>query len=156
MKIKTQLTLAAVLAAGMLASGCSQMAAQQTAAAPAPAAETKVVNDCSQCKKPAAPAPKAIAGGAHTHPAIPGCTDSTMHNHPSTNPKHQHAYSCKGGKKKPAKPAVVKPVKPIAPRKPVAPVKPVAPKVVVPKVKAKGTYKGPITIDQGVMKQYQQ
>lgn len=119
MKIKSQLTLATLIVAGMFATGCQQMS-QQTAQQAAPAATTQ---------EPAKEAPK--GENCHTHPPIPGCTDSITHCHPSNNPNHTHTYGCKGGKKGPA----------------------------VPKVKAKGNYKGAVKMDQSskeVMQQYQQ
>ncbi len=93
MKMKTQLTLAAVVAAGLLASGCSQQMVAQPVT-PAAAAETvvKTVVDCSKCAKPEAP--KQQPAG-HNHPAIPGCTKSVRHNHPTARGgAHSHKYSC--------------------------------------------------------------
>ncbi len=87
MKIKSQVAIAGLLFVGLLATGCQQQSAQQTAEVPAAAP---------------APAPAAQA--------------------------------------------------------PVAPVRQ-APAPVVPKVKAKGNYKGPVAMDpasQGAMQQYQQ
>ncbi len=194
--MKTQLTLASVIAAGLLASGCSQqMVAQQAVAEPQPVVKTVV--DCSKCGKPTPVKPKPAANNkwAHTHPAIPGCTDSKTHTHKYNNRNHSHKYSCKKAAPRPApKPAPVvpesAPVSKPAPVRHVVPTprpmkrcwhgrnaqgqcnpkpnvrrpvyrprpmpklhKPVMP--VVPKVKAKGTYRGPIQID-GVMQQYQQ
>ncbi|HMT91856.1 hypothetical protein [uncultured Thiothrix sp.] len=184
MKIKTPYTLAAIFAVSVFASGCSQMAAQQAAPAPeAKPAAPKTIVDCSKCHKPA-PAPAATpAGGAHTHPAIPGCTNSTTHTHPFTNAKHQHAYSCKGGKKTVTK-RVVKQTKKTAVANKWAHTHPAIPgctdsiththpynnanhshhysckggqkqqHIVVPQVKAKGNFKGPVQIDTGVMQTY--
>ena len=118
MKMKTQLTLAAVVAAGLMASGCSQqMVAQQAAtmapAAAAPETVVKTVVDCSKCKK-AAPAKPRPAG--HAHPAVPGCTDSVRHNHPTARGgAHSHKYSCKKAAPKP-RPAPKRAPKP-APKK---------------------------------------
>nr|CAA6825006.1 MAG: Unknown protein [uncultured Thiotrichaceae bacterium] len=201
MKMKTQLTLAAVVAAGLLASGCSQqMVGQQVAqqVAPAAAAPVKTIVDCSKCKKPAAPR----RGNMHAHPAIPNCTDSIKHNHPHPQGgRHSHKYGCKKAPRRAApprkapvaRPAPVQRVDPNAHTHPAIPNctdsirhvhpngssahahryscrKPVQrqqvrvprPAVkkyqqvvpVMPKVKAKGTYRGPIKID-GVMQQYQ-
>lgn len=180
MKIKTPYTLTAIFAVSLLASGCSQMSAQQVTPAPeAKPAETVTVVDCSKCKKPA-PAPARSLGGAHTHPAIPGCTDSTTHTHPFTNANHKHAYSCKGGVKKKPLPPVKKPpvVNKWAHTHPAIPgctdsITHTHPynnanhthhygckgghrqqQIDVPAVKAKGNYKGPVQIDAGVMKTY--
>jgi len=243
MKMKTQLKLAAVVAAGLLASGCSQqMVGQQVAQQVAPAAAAPVVKtivDCSKCKKPAAPARpssghshpaipgctksvrhnhktpkggrhshkygckkaaprraapprkapvarpapvKRVDPNAHTHPAIPNCTRSVRHTHPSGNRAHAHRYSCRkaqpvrqqrrvqSGHFHPAIPGCTASVRHNHPtarggkhshryscRRPQAQAprpqyKQVVP--VMPKVKAKGTYRGPIKID-GVMQQYQ-
>lgn len=114
MKMKTQLTLAAVVAAGLLASGCSQqMVGQQVAqqVAPEPVAPiVKTVVDCSKCKRPAAP----TGGNMHTHPAIPGCTNSIRHNHPHPQGgRHSHKYSCKKAPpRRPAPPPMKAPVMP--------------------------------------------
>lgn len=180
MKIKTPYTLAAIFAVSMFASGCSQMAAQPAEPEVKPAEPTTSV-DCSKCNKPA----PAAQGGAHTHPAIPGCTDSTTHTHPFTNPKHQHAYSCKGGKTKPMQPPKNPGVTPAPTGKwnhthPAIPGctdsithshpytdanhkhhysckgghKEQGQQIVVPAVKAKGNYKGPVEIDATVVQVY--
>lgn len=120
MKIKSQITLATLLVAGMFATGCQQMqqvagAGQQQAAAPAETA-------------PATTAP-AATGDTHTHADAPDCATKT-HSHKFTDPNHKHVYGCVAGQR----PAV-------------------------PKVKAKGNYKGPVAMDAGskeVMQQYQQ
>lgn len=49
MKMKAQLSLAAVIMAGLLASGCSQMSAQQVVEPPPAPTPDKVVLDCSKC-----------------------------------------------------------------------------------------------------------
>ncbi|WP_298608688.1 hypothetical protein [uncultured Thiothrix sp.] len=51
--MKAQLSLAAVIMTGLLASGCSQMSAQQVVEPPPAPTPDKVVLDCSKC----APAP---------------------------------------------------------------------------------------------------
>jgi len=193
MKIKTQLTLGSIIAASLLASGCSQqMSAQQTAtveAAPTPVVRTVV--DCNSCNKPAvvAPAPRP-SGNMHGHPAIPGCTDSIKHNHPhAQGSRHSHKYSCKRPVLRPAPmpahrpaprveadrhthpaiPSCTNSINHVHPsgrrehshryscQKPRAMPRPRVqrPVPMMPKVKAKGTYRGSIPID-GVMKQYQQ
>lgn len=180
MKIKTPYTLAAIFAVSLFASGCSQMAAQPADPEVKPTEQKTVVDtDCSKCNKQK-PAP---VGGAHTHPAIPGCTNSTTHTHPFTNAKHQHAYSCKGAKPK-------QPMQPKNEQKPSKGGKwdhthPAIPgctdsiththpynnanhshhysckggqrqekPIDMPQVKAKGNYKGPVQIDTGVMQTY--
>ena len=125
MKMKAQLSLAAVIMAGLLASGCSQMAAQPTEEVKPTEPAPTVSTDCSKCNTQK-PAP---AGGAHTHPAIPGCTDSITHTHPYNNANHSHHYSCKGGQRQEKQ-------------------------IDMPQVKAKGNYKGPVQIDTGVMQTY--
>lgn len=209
MKIKTQLTLAATIAAGMLASGCSQMSGQQMAgqqvAQSAPSVEETVetevqtIVDCSKCgdvaPKPA-PAPRPVpkpqpkpqpkpSGGqwTHTHPAVPGCTDSIRHTHKYDNKNHKHKYGCTSGSPQTPRPQVqppqqpnnkkcwhgrnaegqcnprpgsTRPVQPQPPVQPRPPVQPKPPQVVVPPVKAKGNFRGPVPIDQGVMQQYGQ
>lgn len=61
MKIKSQLTLAAVITAGLLASGCSQQMVAQQAVAVEPTPETvvKTIVDCSKCAKPT-PKPRPV------------------------------------------------------------------------------------------------
>lgn len=189
--MKTQLTLASVIAAGLLASGCSQQMVAQQAVAVETQPVVKTVVDCSNCNKPTPVKPAVNNKWGHTHPAIPGCTDSTTHTHKYNNRNHKHKYSCKKAtpRRQVPEPACVTP-KPAPISKP-APVRPVVPTPrpmkrcwhgrnaqgqcnpkphvrrpvyrpmpkpvmpVVPKVKAKGTYRGPIKID-GVMQQYQQ
>jgi hypothetical protein len=259
MKIKTQLTLAALMAMGLFASGCSQQSAdasvspaqqttqatsqqttsqqttsqqttQQTSQQAAPVEEgdkvvveegsktvvkevVRTVVDCSKCgkrpggrpaggkwthshpaipgctnsithshpytnrghkhsysckkasgkvvKRPSRPAGKRPARPMgnkwlHTHPAIPGCTNSVTHAHPFTNRNHTHAYGCRGGVAKPKRPAGKRPqgqhrppvVRPVP--RPLPPVQP--PVVVVPPVKAKGNYKGPIGYNPATLK----
>ena len=199
--MKTQLSLAGIFLAGLLASGCSQMSAQQVAqAAPPPApAPGKVITitDCSKWatqprpstgggKKPSTGG--GGLGGRHSHPAIPGCTNSITHSHPFTNARHQHSYSCKGGKPNRGKGPGRKPVMHQTGGK-WSHTHPAIPgctnsiththpytnpnhshhyscrggghmggtqqqQIIVPPVKAKGTFRGPIPID-GSMKKYQ-
>ncbi len=236
MKMKTQLTLATVVAAGLLASGCSQqMVAQQAVAQQvAPKPVVKTIVDCSKCRRPVVkprprprpatkkcwhgrnakgqcnpkpgnrytkprpcPVPKpapiskpapAVNPDAHTHPAIPNCTNSIRHVHPNGRRAHSHRYSCRKpvrrqhqqqrcwygrtaqGHCRPApvrrhqqkrcwhgrnaqgqcRPAPMQRRQYPLPRPKYQRVTPV-----IPKVKAKGTYRGPIKID-GVLQQYQQ
>lgn len=204
MKMKTQLSLAAILLAGLITSGCSQMmGAQQVAqAAPVPdAAPGKVITitDCSKC--PPRPRPKSSGGGKkpgkgvgggslrgrHSHPAIPGCTNSVTHSHRFTNPRHSHSYSCKGKRPNRGNGPVRAPVQQTVGKW--SHTHPAIPgctnsiththpynnanhshhyscrggqrpqqqqQIIVPPIKAKGNFKGPIQIDQGTMKPYQQ
>ena len=201
MKMKTQLSLATIFLAGLITSGCSQMmGAQQVAqAAPEPTpAPGKVITitDCSKCPPRPRPRPSGSGGGKkpsggmggrHSHPAIPGCTNSVTHSHPYTNSRHTHKYSCKGRKpQRPIQRPIQRPV--MADRwahtHPAIPgctnsiththpynnpnhshhyscrggQRPDRPQqiIVVPPVKAKGNFKGPIQIDQGTLKPYQQ
>ncbi|WP_298608687.1 hypothetical protein [uncultured Thiothrix sp.] len=205
MKMKTQFSLAAIFLAGLITSGCSQMSAQQVAqaapaATPAPG-KVITITDCSKCP----PRPRVGGGkirkgggvrrgggrsglgGRHSHPAIPGCTNSITHSHPYTNPRHTHKYSCKGGKPNRGGKGFGKP-RPSTGGKwghthPAIPgctnsiththpytnpnhshhysckggMRPQPQQqIMVPPVKAKGNFKGPIQIDQGTMKQYRQ
>ncbi|MEB4592078.1 hypothetical protein VSS37_13880 [Candidatus Thiothrix sp. Deng01] len=123
MKIKSQLTLATLIVAGMFATGCQQMSQQtaQQATASTTEAATTTPAQTGACDK--------SDKWCHTHPPIPGCTNSITHSHPYTNPNHTHTYGCKGGQRP-----------------------------MIPHVKAKGNYKGPIMMDQSskeVMQQYQ-
>ncbi|MCB1637518.1 MAG: hypothetical protein KDI15_01575 [Thiothrix sp.] len=170
MKNKNALTLASIVVAGMLASGCSQQMASQQAVedivtpeivSPPPAPLPPPVVDCSQCERPApvpapvyrpapVPAPRPSADKwAHTHPAIPGCTDSVTHSHPYTDRNHKHRYNCR----RPV-PQQYTPKPRYAPRPMPAPVQ--QPVIVMPKVKAKGTYRGPVQYDPSLMQNYQQ
>lgn len=154
MTMKTQLNGLTLLTAGLLVAGCSQMAAQTTPTElgsdrPEP---VKTIVDCSQCAKPTDAKP--AQDWSHTHPAIPGCTDSTTHTHPYTDRNHKHSYSCKGGLKQVAPPPPKSRLDILFPRPRREAI--TTPVVQVPPVKAKGNYRGPINIDQGVMRPYQQ
>ena len=110
------------------------------------------------------PAPRANPN-AHTHPAIPNCTKSVRHVHPNGNRGHSHRYSCQRPRQvqRPVQRPVYRPqpvqrpvYRPQPVQRPVYRPQPVQqPMPVMPKVKAKGTYRGPIKID-GMMQQYQQ
>ena len=152
MKIKSQLTLAILLVTGMFAAGCQQVSSgsQQVASGSQQVAgssqQTQVTPPAGGSKGGSTGSVKAKAGTCnpktdkwcHSHPAIPGCTDSYMHSHAYTNPKHTHTYGCKGGKGK-AKGGS-------------------GGKIKLPSVKAKGVYKGAVSMNAAsreVMKQYQ-
>lgn len=243
MKIKTQLTLAALMAMGLFASGCSQQSAdasvspaqqttqatsqqttsQQTSqqataveegekivveeemgAEPVIKEVVRTVVDCSKCGGAKRPGGRPAGGKwTHSHPAIPGCTNSITHSHPYTNRNHTHHYSCKGGSnvvkrpmggKRPARPMgdnkwlhshpaipgctnSVTHAHPYTnrnhthaygcrnqPRPPVRPMPPMVrpvprplppvevPTIMVPPTKAKGNYKGPIGYNPATLK----
>ena len=151
MKIKSQLTLAILLVTGMFAAGCQQVSnnSQQVASGSqqvAGGSQQTQVTPPGGSTGGSTGSVKAKAGSCnpkadkwcHSHPAIPGCTDSYMHSHAYTNPKHTHTYGCKGGKGK---------VKGGT-----------GGKIKLPGVKAKGVYKGAVSMDAAsreVMKQYQ-
>lgn len=128
MKIKSQLTLAAIIVAGMFAAGCSQ---QQAAGSQQTAQQATTT--------PAAGGGKAAAGACdpkadkncHQHPEAPDCAMSKWHSHPYKDPKHHHVYGCVAGSKAKAP--------------------------TIPHVKAKGNYKGPVKMEAGsvdAMKKY--
>lgn len=200
MKMKTQLSLASIFLAGLITSGCSQMMGAQQVAQAAPVAtpapgKVITITDCSKC--PPRPRPRSSGGGKkpsggggmggrHSHPAIPGCTNSVTHTHPYTNPRHTHKYGCKGRKaQRPIQRPVQRPivVNRWAHTHPAIPgctdsiththpytnpnhshhyscrggQRPDRPQqIIVPPIKAKGNFKGPIQIDQGTLKPYQQ
>jgi hypothetical protein len=67
--------------------------------------------------------------GEHCHAEAPPCA-TKCHSHPSKDPNHKHVYGCVAGQKKPG----------------------------IPKVKAKGNYKGAVKMDatsKATMQQYQ-
>ncbi|QTR50188.1 hypothetical protein [Candidatus Thiothrix anitrata] len=128
MKIKSQLTLAAIIVAGMFATGCQQM--QQTAGGASQQTATTETTGTGGSTAGQACDPKADKN-CHHHPEAPDCAMSKWHSHPYNDPNHKHTYGCVAGQKK---------------------------AVTVPKVKAKGNYKGPVTMDnasQATMQQYQ-
>lgn len=126
MKIKSQLTLATLIVAGMFAAGCQQM--QQTAGgsqqtASQQAAETTTTETVTQ-----------DTGGQdanyHCHDEAPTCA-TKCHSHPGATPGHKHVYGCVAGQHAP----------------------------MIPKVKAKGNYKGAVMMDpasKAAMQSYQQ
>jgi hypothetical protein len=138
MKIKSQLTLATLLVAGMFATGCQQMSqmnplSQQTAGASQQQTAAPEVKPAETTTATTGSCDPKTDKWCHTHPPVPGCTNSVTHSHPYTDPNHTHHYSCKPGVGHAG--------------------------VDVPKVKAKGKYKGAVTMDKSskeVMQQYQQ
>lgn len=122
MKIKSQLTLATLVVVGMFAAGCQQ---NQSVSG-------QTTTECAPCKEEVKQQPQVrVDANAHTHPAVPACTNSITHTHPSNNPNHSHHYSCKQGVRQ-------------VPQ--------------IPQVKAKGNYRGPVMMDQSsrqMMQQYQ-
>ncbi|MCK5902433.1 MAG: peptidoglycan-binding protein [Cocleimonas sp.] len=125
MKNAHQLSIAVLVMAGFITTGCSQ---QQIAGGPD---QTQIAGGGSQQmasqsqiqKAPVTPAPKIIykdrvvikyqtkyktktvcnakcgkrpaRNYGHTHPAVPGCTKTIRHHHKFGNPRHHHSYSCK-------------------------------------------------------------
>ncbi len=135
MKIKSQLTIATLLVAGMFATGCQQLqqtaggASQQTAQT----ADTGTKTDAGTKtggNKAVGCDPKADKN-CHQHPEAPDCALSKWHSHPYKDPGHKHTYGCLAGQKK---------------------------AVAVPKVKVKGKFKGAVAMDDAAtasMKKYQ-
>jgi hypothetical protein len=124
MKSAHQLSIATLVMAGFIATGCSQQqvtgsggsqvagGSQQVAGgsqvqtAPVPEVKTvikyktkTVIKEVcrAKCAKPATPR----AQSGHFHPAN-RCTKSVRHNHKFNNPRHTHRYSCQG--KSPSRP----------------------------------------------------
>lgn len=120
MNTTSTLSIATLVFAGLLATGCSQQqvdggtsqvagstqqvagtsqtatqtASQQQAEAPVEAAPAPV--EAAPAPAPA-PAPvRAADPWLHTHPAVPNCTNSVTHSHKYTNRNHTHKYGCKG------------------------------------------------------------
>jgi hypothetical protein len=151
MKIKHQLSIATLVMAGVFATGCSQQNAggsQQVAGGAQVSGSQQQVEGGSQVSgsqqqvEAAAPvvvAPVVVAPvpapvmapkppvnrWTHTHPAIPGCTNSIRHTHKFSNANHKHNYGCQGMRPAPQKPQVDV-------------------YALQRKLKAKGYYKGPI------------
>lgn len=119
MKYKHHLSVAALVMAGFVATGCSQQqitgggssqvaggsqvtggsqmaGASQSQIQKAP--ETKVVIKERVVVKQV-PARRATDQWGHVHPAIPNCTDSIRHSHKYQQRNHTHRYSCRGGKR---------------------------------------------------------
>ena len=136
MKIKSQLTLATLIVAGMFATGCQQM--QQTAGASqqTTGSSQQTTGSSQQTAEPTevTTTTTTTTGGGdpnmHTHADAPACASKT-HSHPGARPGHTHVYGCVAGQRRP----------------------------MVPKVKAKGNYKGAVQMDaasKAAMQQYQQ
>lgn len=94
MKIKSHLTLAALIVAGMFAAGCSQ----QQSAGSQQAAGGQQVADNGGGSTAGACDPKADKN-CHEHPEAPDCAMSKWHSHPYKDPSHKHTYGCLGGSK---------------------------------------------------------
>jgi hypothetical protein len=128
MKIKSQLTLATLLVAAMFATGCQQMSSMNPMSQQT-AQQAAPVADVAKPADKAAP-----AAGQHCHDEAPSCANK-CHSHAGAVPGHKHVYGCVAGQGKRAGGGVK-----------------------VPKVKAKGNYKGAVSMDQSsksVMQQYQ-
>lgn len=83
MKTTSKLSILSFALAGLLATGCSQQQVQH-----APPTETAVTPD------PVTPDP--VNPNSHTHPSVPGCTNTITHTHPNGATSHNHKYGCKG------------------------------------------------------------
>ena len=159
MKIKHQLSIATLLMAGVFVTGCSQQTAGGSQVAGSSQSQIeggsqvgsqKQVEDAVPVVEPTAPrvvAPKPtpkpkmvdkprmvdkpVNRWAHTHPAVPRCTNSVTHTHKYNQARHSHKYSCKDERRMAPKETMVK--------KPEVDVR-----ALQQKLKAKGYYKGPI------------
>ncbi len=81
MKIKTSLSLGAVLLTGLFLSACSQEG-------------SGYITGQKAQGEPVVEAKTMVKGVAHTHPANE-CTNSISHTHPNGGSVHKHRYSCK-------------------------------------------------------------
>lgn len=137
------MSLGLVSAACMVMAGCSgQMVAQPAPVVvppdpvvkPSPVPLAPIIRPepvLVPAPKPVMPKPvpkPVVPRYRHTHSAIPGCTGRQAHAHPYRTLQHKHRYSCAGQQPKPVP--------------------------VVPKVKSKGEYKGPVPISRELLKQY--
>ena len=142
MKIKTQLTLAALMVMGMFATGCSQQSADASAS---PAQQTAQATGSQQTSQQATQE----SGATETTGTETTTTEVVETVEPQV--KTIIKYDCSKCDTRPVvRPHVQRPyVRPAQPR-PVRPyVRPAPmpmPEVVVPSVKAKGNYKGPVML----------
>lgn len=144
MKIKSHLTLATLIVAGMFVAGCSQQqsaGSQQMSGSQQTTGGQQVAdNSGGNMNSGGGTAP---ATGAcdpktdkwcHYHPEAPDCAMSKWHSHPYKDPNHRHTYGCLAGSR------------------------PQMPPPQIPHVKVKGNYKGPVYMggaDTMTMRQYQ-
>ncbi|MEZ5535829.1 MAG: hypothetical protein R3F02_09400 [Thiolinea sp.] len=181
MKIKTQLTLAAVITAGLLASGCSQQMVAQQSAEAAPVVQEPVVKtivDCSKCAKPTPkprpaakkcwhgrnakgqcnPAPRMRMAPRTEAPVVPQVAPRTVVQQPIPRAKRcWHGRNAKGQcNPRPRMNVVQRPVAPMPNYQQMATPKaqPNYQQMATPKIQPKGNFRGAIEID-GVMQQYQ-
>lgn len=89
MKIKSHLTLATLIVAGMFAAGCSQ---QQSAGSQQTTGGQQVADTGGNTDG-------GSAGNTHNHPEAPDCAKTKSHSHPFKDPNHRHTYGCLGGGK---------------------------------------------------------
>ncbi len=129
MKIKSQLTLATLIVAAMFATGCQQMGGMSQQMGGM--SQQTAQQTAPVVQAPAVvPAVTAPAAGQHCHDEAPSCANK-CHSHAGAVPGHKHVYGCVAGQGQ---------------------------RPMVPKVKAKGNYKGAVSMDQSsksVMQQYQ-
>lgn len=99
MNTTSKLSIASLALAGLLATGCSQQqvagSSQQVAGGSQQAAEAPAETQTQNAPTPTPAAPR--NPNSHTHPAVPGCTNSISHTHPSGSTSHNHKYGCRGG-----------------------------------------------------------
>ncbi|MEH6455648.1 MAG: peptidoglycan-binding domain-containing protein [Cocleimonas sp.] len=150
MKIKHQLSIATLLMAGVFVTGCSQQqvaggsqqsaggsqvaggsqqsaGGSQVAGGSQQSSSQQQVEDAAPVVAAPVMAPKPTMAPkpnrwAHSHPAVPSCTNSVTHTHKYNQANHSHKYSCQGMAPKPQ----------------------VDVRALQAKLKAKGYYKGPI------------
>lgn len=162
MKIKHQLSIAALVMVGFFATGCSQQEAggsqvsggsqqqveggAQVAGGSQQQQEEVVVKqevikqEVVKQEPPVRPRPPSNNPWLHNHPEAPKCAKTRRHSHKfkRTGARHHHRYAC-------AQPRYTRHV---APRRQVRQVRRVQPQVDVralqTKLKAKGYYRGPI------------
>ncbi len=106
MNTTSKLSIVSFALVGLFATGCSQQQVKgggsggsQVAGSSQQVAGTGQQQVQNAPEAPA-PAPEPIAAvsnpNSHTHPSVPGCTNSITHTHPSGATSHNHKYGCKG------------------------------------------------------------
>jgi len=106
MNTTSKLSIASFALVGLFATGCTQQqqvggsgsGGSQVAGSSQQVAGTGQQQVQNSPETPA-PAPEPVAAvnpNSHAHPAVPGCTNSITHTHPSGATSHNHKYGCKG------------------------------------------------------------